>query len=256
MRRELRHCFRLDGIVSWFASVLIRIIVKTTSDATLIMQFRHPFDLGGAYWSFNLVLNQFLCFVAVFLYTKFGKEIVDSDSTPETDIEPSLSSLAPTSAPVELVQYPLWTFVISLFFLTVLSFLGFLRFINRKYLVTFFDRRTGKQFLCDLWRSTETDKERIYVFSKHRSYYKTIEKEIKEWLSENWDKWEDEKEDWFCSKNLSRIPVDLLPEKIVTKYGGTSGERRSIKKMANLEEKVKRDSMRGKGGVGTVVPKG
>ena len=58
----------------------------------------------------------------------------------------------------------------GLFALSLISFGGFLLSINREYFGTYFDTRTGSQFLCDTWRDGKADKERFYVFSKHQSY--------------------------------------------------------------------------------------
>ena len=83
-----------------------------------------------------------------------------------------------------------------------------------------------------------SDKERFYVFSKHKSLYKSINKELKNWLTENWDKWEEEKEDWFTAKMIGRIPEELLPEKFTIKLGvDARGRRKSINSMIKAEEK-------------------
>ena len=128
----------------------------------------------------------------------------------------------------------------GLFALSMLSFGAFLLSINRNYLGTFFDTRTGKEFLCDVWRNGTTDKERFYVFGKHKSYYSSINKELKEWLTENWDRWEEEKPDWFTAKMIGKIPSDVLPDKVATKLGSNKKERKkSIVAMIKLEEEEK-----------------
>ena len=45
-------------------------MIKTIVDLTLLVHMRHQFQLGGLYWSGNMVLNQAFCFVAVVLYKK------------------------------------------------------------------------------------------------------------------------------------------------------------------------------------------
>jgi len=145
----------------------------------------------------------------------------------------------------------------------MVSFAAFLKLINKKYYNTFFDIRTGKTFLCDTWRTSKGDKGKFYVFSKHKSYYKSINKELKEWLSENWDRWEDEKEDWFTAKIISKIPIELLPEQFSAKLGvDAKGRRKSIDAMVKAEEKVG-EKIKEKGGfrteiasAGQVVPLG
>ena len=57
------------------------------------------------------------------------------------------------------------------------------------------------------------------MFSKHKSYYKSINNEIKIWLEENYEKWEEDGEEWFNAKMIKKIPVELLPAKaLVGKY--------------------------------------
>ena len=60
------------------------------------------------------------------------------------------------------------------------------------------------------------------------------------WLNDNWDRWEEEKPDWFTTVNISIIPSDLLPVKVLEKLGGKSKRRDSLKKMIAEEEKEAR----------------
>ena len=55
-------------IVTFVERVLCKIVV----DFTLIVQFRHQFEFGGAYWSFNVFSNQVFCFISVYLYAKYS----------------------------------------------------------------------------------------------------------------------------------------------------------------------------------------
>jgi hypothetical protein len=137
------------------------------------------------------------------------------------------------------IEASLWNVVICLFVLSMLSFGGFLLSINREYWVTFFDKRTGHAFLCDLWRNGTNDKERFYVFSKHPSYYDSIAEELMKWLTDNWDRWEEEKPDWFTAAAIARIPEDMLPVKFKLGLGGNKEERRESLKKMFLEEKQK-----------------
>ena len=65
LRGDWRYGLLLPGLVSWVVSVFVRVMIKTIVDFTLIIHYRHPFDLGGIYWSTNIVLNQAFCFVSV-----------------------------------------------------------------------------------------------------------------------------------------------------------------------------------------------
>jgi len=142
------------------------------------------------------------------------------------------------------LEASLWYVVFVLFVLSMLSFSVFLFSINQEYWVTFLDTRTGKEFLCDLWRNGTADKERFHVFNKHKSYYKSINKELKEWLTANWDKWEEEKQDWFTAKMIGKIPSELLPNNVRKKLGSNVRERRKLMvamiKIEKIEEAEKK----------------
>ena len=114
---------------------------KTIVDFTLLVQFRHPSEVGGLYWSVNMVLNQLFCFVSVYLYRKYSVEIDTINSA-----SPSAAhSFYPAGAngtldDIESGQattpstLPFWELVSGLFVLTVLCFCIFLRLINGDYL--------------------------------------------------------------------------------------------------------------------------
>ena len=206
--------------------------------STLIIQFRHQMDVGGAYWSANVVVNQIFCFVAVFLYGQYSTE-------------------------TKLIsQETLFLVVTGLCIFSMLNFAIFLKLINKKYYHTFFNMQTGQEFLCETWRTGKTDKERFYVFSKHRSYYKRIDKEIQLWLKENWENWEESSPEWFIAKTIAKIPDELLPSEVYARMGGAKGRRGSAAAMIKAEEeakkKVKEKGNKKKVGVGAaqVVPAG
>jgi len=74
VRGDFRYFLNLSEILSWIGSFLIRSIVKIITDFTLMIHFRHPFELSGIYWSANIVMNQIFCFVAVYLDGEFSKD--------------------------------------------------------------------------------------------------------------------------------------------------------------------------------------
>ena len=68
--------------------------------------------------------------------------------------------------------------------------------------------------------------------------YKSINKELKDWLGDYWERWEEEREDWFSAKMIGKIPDELLPEKFSRKLGvDAKGRRKSIDAMIKVEEK-------------------
>ena len=185
----------------------------------------------------------------MYLYQKYSGNNNESDTYPSSvpSFAPSRVLINPSASPsVEATPFelPLLEIVIGLFFLSMLSFATFLSLINEDYWVTFYSTQTGKQFLCDNWRNGKTDKERFYIFSKHKSYYKSINKEIMIWLRENWEKWEEDKDEWFTAKMISKIPNELLPPKVLQQMGGARGRRKSSAAAISAEDLEKRLSER------------
>ena len=133
LRRDYRHWLRINGPLGLFASLLMRLVVKFVNDFTLNPQFRHQMDLGGAYWTFNMIAHQLFCFVSVYLLQEYGENVDEARVN------------------------ALWIIVSTLFVITNVNFGWFLTLINKKYLITFFDTRTGQQFLCDVFRNAKSD---------------------------------------------------------------------------------------------------
>ena len=55
LRRDLWHWVPLEGAASVLESVLERLIVKVLVDFTGVIQFRGAAEMGGAFFTFNMV---------------------------------------------------------------------------------------------------------------------------------------------------------------------------------------------------------
>ena len=214
VRGDLRYWLDVRGLAGWTITMITRIVIKIIVDFTLVVHFRHSFELGGAYWSLNMISNQAFCFISVYLYGAYSVEASDD------------------------VVNLLWRLVGFLFFFSMLNFSLFLWYINEEYRGTFFGRTTGAEFLCQQWRDASTDKEKFYIFGKHRSYYFNIEDDVKLWLRENWERWEEERPDWLTAKLISKIPADLLPVTVLAGMGGEIGRSESIRAMKKEEKEI------------------
>jgi len=243
-------------------------MVKTIVDFTLIVHFRHPNELGGMYWGANVVMNQLFCLASVYLYKEQLNDIISNNINYRHGSEVD-AKVSPRCNPADFDSYnkkyvceesrfeaSLWNVVICLFVLSMFSFGGFLLSINRKYWVTFFDTRTGKQYRVDVYHEVVSDESKFEIFGVHPSYYDSIAEELMKWLTDNWDGWEGEKPDWFTAAAISNIPEDMLPMKFKLKLGGSKDERRkSLKKMV-VEEAVVANKNSIMVNVNQVVPEG
>jgi hypothetical protein len=211
------------------------------------------------------------CFAAVFLYKTYLKEEITSNveyvghslNDPSTscngeDICNSNSTDVCYREEFICEETALESFLLPLvsgmFGISMLSFGLFLLSINREYLWTFFDMRTGKQFAVDTYHSSETDSSRFEIFGHHETYYSSVAEELMTWLNDNWEKWEEEKPEWFTAVAISTVPQDMLPVRVKNKLGGTKEERRnSLNKQIVEEAKAKEERERAKR-EGEVVP--
>ena len=157
IRGELRYFLPLDGVVGLVATTVIRIVVKTVNDFVLVVQFRHPMEMSGMYWTLSFIMNQVFCFISVYLYGKLFPGVNDG-----------------------MIEM-LWLITISLFFFSILSSVVFLLLINHEFWPTFFSVQTGKQYVVYNYENATTDALKFQVFIYHRMYYDDIQEEIMKW---------------------------------------------------------------------------
>jgi len=250
VRGDFRYWLNVPNILSWTFSIVIRMGVKVITDFTLIVQYRGQLELGGMYWSWNILANQLFCFFSVYLYKRFAdtSSTIENDRNNSTIVYATLCNSTDigntTNTEYGATELPLQELVIGLFVLSMLCFVGFLKLIKKEYLWTFFDRRTGSQFVIDTFHELESDAMKFETFGYHRYLYESIEEELKTWLEENWERWEEEKKDWFNAVAISTVPSDFLPKKALSDMGGVAGRKASIVKMKGEKGKVGRASVR------------
>ena len=97
--------------------------------------------------------------------------------------------------------------------------------IDLSYLNTFFSTKTAQQYTCELFLTSEADSAKWDAsFDNRISYTTSIHDEIKEWVSNNIDRWTAEGEDWF---KIEMIPDDFLPVEIFEAEGGAERRHRA-----------------------------
>jgi hypothetical protein len=50
-----------------------------------------------------------------------------------------------------------------------------------------------------------------YTFKYSKHHWKVIEEEVKAWVDANWDRWEEEKPNWFDDAMRAKVPVEYIP---------------------------------------------
>ncbi|GMH91809.1 hypothetical protein TrST_g2648 [Triparma strigata] len=160
------------------------------------MHFRHPYELGGLYFSLNMFLP--LLGLTVVLASDLVKDNL-SESTVEL-----LTSLVTVLGGS----------------LTVL--LGaFLLLMNKEYRHTFFSFDSGHKLTRRLFLEGD-DVSKAQVFGSHEFQWTPIRDKVKAWVKEGWATWEEEKPEWFTDMWKASVPEDMIPMKV---YGEeASGE--------------------------------
>ena len=96
--------------------------------------------------------------------------------------------------------------------MSILFFALFTRYINKGYLETFFTTTTAKQFHCQKYHDAVNDSARLSIFSLHPSYYNEIRGEVCSFVRDNWERWNDEKPEWFTTRVRASVPLDMIPK--------------------------------------------
>jgi hypothetical protein len=203
-RGDFHYWVGLDnGKLELLSSILARVLVKIVTDFTSIVQFRHPFEVGGMYWAFSFVLTMGSLPVAtvIFEYNNGDKKVL---------------ALART-----LFN---WVFPTTLFFLVL-----FFKNIDKHYIGTFFSLQRGKDMTMKCFRESSEDSAKAhYSFAVSKKHWHTIEEEVRGWVEANWSKWEEEQPKWFDANMKSKVPVEFIPTAGARK---AEGLRRVITKM-------------------------
>ena len=68
LRRDFTHWMPINGAAIVFISCLVRVTLKIVVDYTAVLQYRSAYELGGIYWSMNLLMAQIATFGSIMLY--------------------------------------------------------------------------------------------------------------------------------------------------------------------------------------------
>ena len=149
-----------------------------------MLHLRYPYEMGGAYWLFNMAYTQVSMFVALSL----------GSMTKEAAISVSdLGRIAVASA-------SLWA----------LSILMLVVFSENWFKHTFYQPTRAWEYNKTLF-DTGLVEYRMFIFDDHRKYYHWYEEQVKEWLGEVWNELHHTKPAWFTEEAIRSVPIDLIP---------------------------------------------
>jgi len=174
---------------------LMRIISKFLVDFTLLLHFRHSYEVGGLLFCWLVVQNQAVCFVTAKLYLEY---YVGGDGRGE-----------------RVEGGTLWGVLLCLLGLFVFAGLTFVAFMDRKYLETFTSTTIGQAYAVEQYFSAVTDESKMDIFEHYEGYYESIEGELQIFIQGNWEGWVESKPDWFTDNMIASVPSRLLDQSVV-----------------------------------------
>ncbi|GMI57913.1 hypothetical protein TeGR_g6018 [Tetraparma gracilis] len=215
VRGDFLHWLPIEGMggVAW--ALLMRVIVKTLTDFTGIIQLRGPGEMGGAAWLWTMFLALVAPWGAVPVY--FGT--LASNSTNSTAVEIVLDITNSTTDALELEESDAWEpkeadawrLLGGLSAGWVFAFGVFLSLMKKKYRSTFWSMETGTEWIQSVIVLGENDAIKQEIFDFNPAKWKAIAPQVKEWAGEGWTGWERDKPDWFTDNWKSRVPADWVP---------------------------------------------
>jgi len=185
LRGDFYYWMPVDGALGLFTSLVCRVVTKIITDFTGVVQFRHPGELGGLYWTANMFLALVGSFGSVWVHFELGGKGVE--------------------------RWLAWRIVGGLSGAWVFVFLVFLWWMKADYRGTFFSTKLGKTTTTDLFHS-EDDSVKKRVLEMNKNQWRAIRADVKDWVVGNWDSWKEEKPEWFTDSWRAMVPVEWRGE--------------------------------------------
>ena len=206
VRQDFRYWMNLPNASSLVISFIVRVVLKIVTDFTGFLHARHPYEMGGSYWLFNMMLTHATVFGSIWLLegALLGG---DEDGGGGGNIA--------TYYKIAQILSGVWA----------CALVGLVAFSEREFVETFYSSRTGKQYCKELFKSGNHETMFCEIFDSHKSYWKGFEVELKEFLKENWDMWHMNRPEWFTDATKAMVPLYMIADK--GGGGGVGGGGRS-----------------------------
>jgi hypothetical protein len=194
LRHDMVYWLAVEGFtLNAVVAVLFRLVAKIICDFTGFLALRHPFEFGGLHFTLSLLWSQLSAVISVVLYQRYYDE-VDEDVN-------GMHKISATA---------LYSMILSLVVVWLVSLYGFVRNINPKYLHTFVGTMTGSQYSVHLFR-TGDDYVKIELFVTNVLYWESIRDEVIDYTHKHWSRWNAEQPEWFTEQFISTVPDAFIP---------------------------------------------
>ena len=121
-----------------------------------------------------------------------------------------------------------WMIVVGLSSSWLIFFTCFLLIMKKSYLSTFFSTQSGHAWVQSYFVSGQTDEVKKRIFEHNTKQWMSIRDDVQAWTLENWERWEEEKPEFFNDAWKASVDDDMIPPASLRKLNsGASGRRRS-----------------------------
>jgi hypothetical protein len=228
---DFYHWLPVDGATGFALSLLMRVVVKVLADFTGVVQFRAQAEMGGLYFMVNTAMGFVFCFAAI-------KVFFTSDAGKAGMLNEDFATKA----------------FFGLFGFWALNAALGVSIMKKEYRKTFVSLETGCEWAQKFFLEGETDEVKSAVTGCNKKKWGPVKEPVKEWVQEKWFTWKEEKPGWFTDAWIAKVPDDFIPareDRVALQkmrrrssfFGGNDGGNGS-----------RRLSLKGGGGMGSVVP--
>jgi hypothetical protein len=129
-----------------------------------------------------------------------------------------------------------WWLVSSTSLMWLLSFVGILMLMKRKYWASFISFETGNEWVMSFFLKGGSDEAKGQIFGLNKKTWEPIREDVKAWSLANWWKWKKDKPEWLTESLIGKIPDDFIPKEEDRKAleGARMSARLSIKDMLGV----------------------
>jgi hypothetical protein len=191
---------------------ICRFTSKIVTDYTALVHCRSPQELGGLYWTLNIVLAIVSSFGSVKLHF----------------------SMTPVDTTGDLVENTSYLFLTTLSVALVAGFGIFMTLIKAKYRRTFYSLTTAHEAVQARFLNGDTDQVKADIVKKNRHCWEPIRPQVVEFFHANWDKWKQEHPDWFTENFVAKVDDDLIPAAALRDLKVQSGGQRRRTSLGDL----------------------
>ncbi|GMI16546.1 hypothetical protein TrLO_g10802 [Triparma laevis f. longispina] len=176
----------VSGIAGFIHSLLIRLMVKLVTDFTACVQFRHPNEVGGLFFSINILSSTVGMIVLLIC-------------RPEGSFNAEIENLI-----VNTIIYAGGTLLVS----SVIFYF----IIKKEFRPTFYTTETGMQSTRRQFIDSDSDEARSKIFNYNDIMLRPIMPKIEHWILTNWFRWLEEKPEFFTDRWRALVPPYMIPE--------------------------------------------